>query len=477
MIQSWLSSSPSPEEIWSAAFTDVCQQISSCFERPGTRQHAQAYMRGLLSPVKRKNGWQLAEEAGESTPYAMQYLLDRAAWESDDLRDELRRYVSETLGDAEAILVIDETGFVKKGTKSVGVQRQYSGTARRIENCQIGVFLTYASPKGHTLLDRELYLPKSWTQDRERCRAADVPEDVGFATKPELATRMLSRALDAGFPAAWVTGDTVYGSHHPLRAGLEARRQAYTLAIHCKEQVEVQGTHKRVDQVARGLAESSWQRLSAGTGSKGPRLFDWACVELAQPEAIGWQRWLVVRRSLQAGAKPAELAYVLVFAPLGTTLLEMVHAIGSRWTVEQCFEEVKGETGLDEYEVRSWQGWYRHVTFCMLAHAFLTALRVQSQSEEPRPTVTQETQTDTPHPTDSMSQDPDHLQTPEGTDLAVMVPLSVAEVRRLFCFFLTHQPLSLAFRLSWSFFRRTHQAIARLCHFKLRLASLPHLQL
>lgn len=407
----------------------------------------------------------------------MQYLLDRAVRESNDLRDALRRYVSEALGDAEAILVIDETGFVKKGTKSVGVQRQYSGTAGRIENCQIGVFLTYASPNDHTLLDRELYLPKSWIQDRERCRAAEVPEEVGFATKPELAIRMLSRALDAGFPAAWVTGDTIYGSHHPLRAGLEARRQAYALAIPCKEQVEVQGTRKRVDQVARGLAESSWQPLSAGTGSKGLRLFDWAWVELAQPEAIGWRRWLIVRRSLQAGAKPAKLAYVWVFAPLGTTLLEMVHAIGSRWTVEQCFEEAKGEVGLDEYEVRSWQRWYRHLTLCMLAHAYLTALRVQSQSEEPRPTVTQETQTDAPHPTDSLSQDPDRLQTPEGADLAVMVPLSVAEVRRLFCFFLAHQPFSLAFRLGWSFFRRTHQAIAHLCHFKRRLASLPHLQL
>ena len=287
-------------------------------------------------------------------------------WESDTLRDHLRSYVSETLGDPQAILVIDETGFLKKGTKSVGVQRQYSGTAGRIENCQIGVFLTYTGPKGHTLLDRELYLPKSWTQNYQRCQAADVPEEVAFATKPELATRMLWRTLEAELPAAWVTGDTVYGSHHPLRAGLEARTQAYALAVPCKEQVEVQGTRQRTDQVARGLAADAWQRLSAGTGSKGPRLFDWARVELTQPGATGWQRWLVMRRSLQVGAKPAELAYVLVFAPQGTTLLEMVHAIGSRWTVEQCFEEAKGEVGLDEYEVRSWHGWYRHYSECSL---------------------------------------------------------------------------------------------------------------
>src|SRR5260370_23662701 len=198
------------------------------------------------------------------------------------------------------------------------------------------------------------------------------------------------------------------------------------------EQVEVQGIRQRADQVARGLATDAWQRLSAGTGSKGPRLFDWACVELAQPETSGWQRWLVARRSLQVGAKPAELAYVLVFAPQSTTLLEMVHTIGSRWTVEQCFEEAKGEVGLDEYELRSWHGWYPYVTFSMLAHAFLTALRVQSQSEEPRPTLAQETKMDAPHPTDSMSQNPDCLQTPEGADLPVMGPLIVAAVRRPF---------------------------------------------
>lgn len=475
MARSWLSSAsaPLPEEIWSAAFADVSQRISSCFGRSETRQRAQVYLRGLLSPVKRKNGWQLAEEAGESTPYAMQYLLDRASWESDDLRDRLRGYVSDMLGDPEGMLVIDETGFLKKGTRSVGVQRQYSGTAGRIENCQIGVFLTYTSSNGHTLLDRELYLPKSWTQDPARCKAANVPDEVTFASKPELAARMLWQTLDAGRSVAWVTGDTVYGSHHSLRAGLEARTQAYALAVPCKEQVEVQGTRQRVDQVARSLAADAWQRLSAGMGSKGPRLFDWACIELAQPEATGWQRWLVVRRSLQAGAKPAELAYVLVFAPQGTTLLEMIHAIGSRWTVEQCFEEAKGEVGLDEYEVRSWQGWYRHVTFCMLAHAFLTALCAQSQSVEPRPAEVQMQLL----PNGCASQNPDRPQTPAGDGLPVMVPLSVAEVRRLFWFLLAHQPLSLGFRLDWSFSRRAHQAVARLCHFKRRLASLPHLQL
>jgi SRSO17 transposase len=288
------------------------------------------------------------------------------------------------MGEAAGMLVIDETGFLKKGVKSVGVQRQYSGTAGRIENCQVGVFLSYACSHGHTLLDRALYLPKSWTSDQERCREADVPAEVGFATKPVLAARMLWRTLDGGVKARFVLGDSVYGSHRPLREGLEARWQAYALAVACKEQVEIGGTSKRVDQVARTLSTTDWQQFSVGDGSKGPRLFDWAQIEIGGEEKPGWQRWLVVRRSLTQGAKPADLAYFLVFAPTATTIGEMVSAIGSRWTVEQCFEEAKGEVGLDEYEVRSFHGWYRHITFSMLAHAFLTILRAHSQVDLPQ---------------------------------------------------------------------------------------------
>jgi SRSO17 transposase len=244
--------------------------------------------------------------------------------------------------------------------------------------------LTYASQGDHTLVDRELYLPKSWTQDPDRCRAAHVPEEVVFATKPELAARMLWRTLDAGLSARWVTGDTVYGSHRPLREGLESRKQAYALAVTCQEQVEVHSERKRVDRLADEVPPDQWQRLSVGDGSKGPREFDWARVELSRPEQDGWQRWLVVRRSLVEGEKPADRAYVLVFAPGATTLAEMATAIGTRWTVEQCFEEGKGEVGLDQYEVRSWQGWYRHITLCMLAHAFLGVLRRQSQMLMPQ---------------------------------------------------------------------------------------------
>ncbi len=339
------------------------------------------YLRVLLSPVERKNGWQVAEEAGEATPYGMQHLLDRAKWDPDGVRDELRSYVSETLGDEAAVLVIDETGFLKKGSKSVGVQRQYSGTAGRIENCQVGVFMSYASAKGTCLLDRELYLPKSWTRDPERCREARVPAEVRFATKPELAARMLWRTLDAGVPASWVTGDTVYGSNPKLRAGLEARGQAYALGVRCHEWVEVNGERVRVDRLAKGLSASVWRSLSAGAGAKGPRLYEWAAVALSSPAPAGWQRWLVVRRSLPGAAVQDKLAYVLVFAKAGTTLEEMVQAIGSRWTVEQCFEVGKGEVGLADYEVRSWHGWYRHVTLALVAQAFLTVMRVQSQGE------------------------------------------------------------------------------------------------
>ena len=349
--------------------------------RQEARERIRVYLRVLLSPVERKNGWQVAEEAGETTPYAMQHLLDRAKWDPDGMRDELRSYVTERLGEEAAVLVMDETGFLKKGSKSVGVQRQYSGTAGRIENCQVGVFLSYATASGACLLDRELYLPKSWTQDGERCQEAKVPAEVRFATKPELAARMLWRTLDAGVKVSWVTGDTVYGSNPKLRAGLEARSQAYALGVRCHEWVEVDGQRVRVDRLAKGLSAQEWQSLSAGAGAKGPRLYDWAAVALSSPAPAGWQRWLVVRRSLQNTAQKDKLAYFLVFGKQGTTLEEMVQAIGHRWTVEQCFEVGKGEVGLADYEVRSWHGWYRHVTLALVAQAFLTVIRAQSQGE------------------------------------------------------------------------------------------------
>jgi SRSO17 transposase len=289
-------------------------------------------------------------------------------------------YVVEHLGDKQAVLIIDETGFVKKGKQSVGVQRQYSGTAGRIENCQIGVFLVYASSKGRTFLDRALYLPQAWTQDKPRCQQAGVPETVGFATKPMLAKQMIARALGAGVPARWVTADSVYGNDGKLRGWLEAQHLAYVLGVSSNHYVWLDFEQRPVAVVAQQLPRTAWQRLSAGSGSKGPRWFEWAVLPLAGAQG-GWQRWLLVRRQVD---KPTELAYYRVFAPVRTSLAAMVKVAGTRWAVEECFETAKGEVGLDQYEVRSWSGWYRHITLALLAHAYLTVVRAQTQTAEPR---------------------------------------------------------------------------------------------
>jgi SRSO17 transposase len=363
---------------WAAGLDALHARIAARFRRAEPRRRALAYLRGLLSGVERKNGWQLAEQAGEASPDGMQRLLAAADWDAAAVRDDLRSYVVEHLGDPAAVLVVDETGFVKKGTRSAGVQRQYSGTAGRVENCQIGVFLVYATPRGHTYLDRELYLPQRWSDDRERCRAAGIPDDVAFQTKPQLAQAMLPRALDAPVPCAWLTADCVYGSDPTLRAWLEAQPLASVLAVRTDSTVAV--THatgvwrESVQALAARVPGAGWQRLSAGAGSKGPRTYDWALLPLAEAAAAGWAVWLLVRRSL---ADPAKLAYYRVCAPAETALPAMVPVAGSRWTVEECLETGKGEVGLDQYEVRKWTSWYRHVTLALLAHAYLTVLRAQ----------------------------------------------------------------------------------------------------
>ena len=231
---------------------------------------ARAYVRGLLAPLAAKNGWTLAEAAGDKSPDRMQRLLNRAGWDADGIRDDVRGYVVRHLGDADGVLVVDETGFVKKGTRSAGVQRQYSGTAGRVENCQLGVFLAYASPKGRALLDRELYLPKSWTDDRDRCREAGIPDDVQFATKPELARLMLGRALDAGVPAAWVTADEAYGKDGKFRDWLEQRRIGYVVAVASNQAVPGNAGTSRADVLAAHAPDQAWKRRSCGNGAKGP---------------------------------------------------------------------------------------------------------------------------------------------------------------------------------------------------------------
>lgn len=358
---------------WTEDFAGLVTQIGPRFARSEARRHAVAYLQGLLSRTERKNGWQLAETVGDTTPYGIQQFLYRAAWDPDAVRDDLRAYVVEQLGDPQGILVVDETGFLKKGTKSAGVQRQYSGTAGRTENCQIGVFLTYAGPRGHTFLDRALYLPTSWTEDRDRCRAAGIPDEVAFATKPALAQAMLARALAAGVPAAWVTADSIYGDVKYLRVWLEARPIGYVLAVSGKDTVvSPDWRQRRISAYLADPPAAGWQRLSAGDGAKGPRDYDWVRLPLIAPLVAGWARWLLLRRSV---SDPTDVTPYVCFAPVGTTLAALVQVAGSRWTVEICFEAAKQEVGLAQYEVRSWTGWYRHVTLACLAHAFLTAVR------------------------------------------------------------------------------------------------------
>ncbi len=366
---------------WATGLAALHARIAGRFFRPEPRRRALAYLRGLLSPVERKNGWQVAEQVGEATPDGIQRLLATARWDADEVRDDLRTYVVEHLGDPGGVLVVDETGFVKKGTKSVGVRRQYSGTAGRIENCQIGVFLVYAGPSGRTFLDRELYLPREWTEDEARCREAGVPDTVEFATKPRLAEMMLQRALDAGVPAAWVTGDEVYGSARSVRLWLEQRKQPFVLAVRSTESVWVAGPDQAPRQVAaaevtRLIPEDDWHRLSVGDGAKGPRIYDWARVPLARWPEPGWRHWLLARRSV---ADPTELADYVCFAPEGTEVRDLARVAGSRWAIEESFEAAKGEVGLDHYEVRRWDSWYRHVTLALLAHAFLTVTRAAAE--------------------------------------------------------------------------------------------------
>ncbi len=367
-------------ERWSDGLEALHARLRRRFVRAEPRRRVLAYLRGLLSPIERKNGWQLAEQAGEATPDGMQHLLARADWDADTVRDDLRAYVSEYLGDPEAVLVVDETGFLKKGTKSVGVQRQYSGTAGRIENCQIGVFLAYASRRGRTFLDRALYLPKDWAADGERRREAAVPEDVTFQTKPHLAQAMLERALDAGVPARWVTADAVYGGDRRLRMWLEERRVAHVLAVKSSEPLwTVTANQVPAATLAAALPEESWERHSAGDGAKGPRVYDWARVPIRPLPAPGWEYWLLVRRSL---ADPTDLAYYVCFCSMGTTLVTLVQVAGSRWAIEESFESAKGEVGLDHYEIRRWPGWYRHITLALVAHAYLTVTRATAVDGE-----------------------------------------------------------------------------------------------
>jgi SRSO17 transposase len=367
-------------ESWASELDAVMEHIGHRFVRSEARRRAKDYLKGLLSPAERKNSWQLAEVVGDVTPYGLQQFLYRAEWDADEVRDDLRDYVVEHLADERAVLIVDETGFVKKGTQSAGVKRQYSGTAGRIENCQIGVFLAYASRHGHPFLDRALYLPEEWTDDHERCRRAGIPDDVKFTTKPNQAWEMLKRVVEHEVPFEWVTADSIYGDYRSIRLWLETLPTGYVLAVSAKEYVTRDWQQHRVGDLLAKLPTEGWTRLSAGDGAQGPRLYDWFLMPLMDPLIDGWKRWLLVRRRL---TETTDLTAYACFAPQDTPLSTLVQVAGHRWEIEAAFEEAKGEVGLDHYEVRSWTSWYRHITLACLAHALLAVVRAKAQDTAP----------------------------------------------------------------------------------------------
>jgi SRSO17 transposase len=414
------------------------------------------YLQGLLSEMPRKNGWQLAEHAREATPYGMQRLLSQAVWDADLVRDDLRAYVLERFGCDDAIVAIDETSFPKRGRKSAGVQVQYCGTTGQVENCQVGVFLDYVTASGHALIDRELYLPLSWTQDPERCREADIPDSIRFQTKCELAIRMMERIWKEQVPITWVVADTVYGGNLDLRIWLETHQYSYVLAVPCAEAVGIRtpdGIRRRVEvwEVERLLLSAhDWQRLSMSQGTKGPRLFDWALVPLLHQWEDDGRHFLLIRRDID---DPSKQTYYLVFAPLGTTLQEMVKSIGARWHIEEAFEATK-DMGLDHYQIRSFVGWYRHITLVLLAYAYLGGICAQT-CPSPSPTLC-----------------PLSPMVLEGfCDARSLLPLTVAEVRHLLGRLIWPASSSVKVVLGWSWWRRCHRSTASYFHTKRRLKA------
>jgi SRSO17 transposase len=360
---------------WERELSALKGRLAPVFGRSETSASAGAFIDGVLSGVARKTAWQLAEQAGLDRPYRMQSLLGRSSWQADALRDVVRAEVMASLADPAGVLVVDETGFLKKGMHSAGVARQYCGTAGRVENCQIGVFLGYASRLGQALIDRRLYLPEVWAGDAARGRLVQVPEQVAFATKPQIACELIAAALDAGVPCAWVLADALYGSDSRLRRMLEARGQPYLLAVrsnHCLRMLTPEGLRQTDPaELADELPAAAWIAHAAGEGSKGIRRYDWARIALPWMAERGFERWVLIRRGRQ---DPHARAYYLVFAPAGTTLAELAGAAGLRWTIEECFQRAKEEFGLDHCEARSWHGWHRHMTLCMAAAAFLARL-------------------------------------------------------------------------------------------------------
>jgi SRSO17 transposase len=438
---------------WHNSLRMLHARLACHFARPEPFARALRFVQGILSTVERKNGWQLAEQAREATPYGMQRLLSQAVWDVDGVRDVIRTFVLEQLGSNPLTVAIDESGFLKRGTHSAGVGKQHYGPTGDVRNCQVGVFLSLVTAAGHTLIDRELYLPADWIDDPARCREAGIPEPVAFRTKPQLAVGMLQRLLHAGVPIGWVVADSVYGSNPELRAWLESHQLPYVMAVACDEPVVVDlagvGVRRlEVRELAAQLSPADWQTLSMSQGSKGPRLFAWACLPIwHQGQDDGWHS-VLLRRTLDP---TAELTYYLVFAPPATSLQAKVSALGGRWRIEEDFENGKA-LGLSHYEVRTYVGWYRHITLVMLALAFLTSIALAARrSAAPLLPVAQP-------PSEA-------VLSPE------LCPLSVPEARRLLARLLFPPPSSAPLVLAWSRWRRRHQQQAHLCHCRHRLKA------
>ena len=356
-------------------YNKMMSRISGVFAGEQGYGNAQKYMKGLLSEAKRKNGWQIAENQGESTPYTLQQFIYRGVYSADELRDELRGYVSEELGEEDGVLVTDDTGFIKQGEKSCGVQRQYTGTVGKTENCQLGVFLTYASSKGHTPLDRRLYLPQKWIDDKARRDEAGVPKEVTFQTKPQMAYEMIREATEAGIPYTWVTGDCAYGDYDVMREWLEENKKSYVLCVSMKEYVNYDGVKVCVGGIVKNLSADGWFEASCGDGSKGARVYDWQMLDCGTVNEDRKKHTLLFRRSK---SDPTEIRAYICYALSETPAQKLVEIAGIRWTVEMCFKESKGIVGLDQYEVRSYDSWYKHITFALLALALITVLSGKS---------------------------------------------------------------------------------------------------
>jgi len=447
-----------PDNEWESRFVAFFARFFEGMGRSEFRDAAHSYLAGLLMGLALKNCWTIAEATGQSDPQPHQRLLNAMNWEEEQISQARRNSIVEEFGTCDGMLIIDETGFLKSGDHSVGVQRQYSGTAGKIENCQIGVFAAYVSEKGRTLYDNRLYLPKSWADDDKRRQKAGIPEDVEFQTKPELAAEMVRQALGDGLPINWVTADSVYGGNFDFRQALIDESIRFVMAVDCDTMVykerpltlvsspakgsgrrrrkRIQGKRSRVDELSKEFSENDWKRIRVGDGSKGPRVYDWAARRVAvHIDGKGCQDlWLLVRRAV---TNPDPNAYYLAYAPATTAIETLACVAGGRWHVEECFREAKGETGLDEYQVRKWRSWHRHMQLAMLGHLLLTELRRDYGEDE------------------------------------LLGPLSIAETRRLLAIVMPPARKTFDFRMHWSIWRRRHNHKARQSHYRRYRARSP----